>query len=249
MRFQESLRIHLTWPTKAIALMSTVSTTAPFPSFDNGDRMTRAEFHYIYDKMPDNYRAELIGGVVYVASPLKRQHGKKHLMMCGVLAVYESRTPGTEAADNATVLLGDEGEPQPDLFVRILPEFGGQSQTTDDDYVEGAPEFIVEIAASSRSIDLHAKYDDYRRYGVLEYMVLSIIEQRLYWFDLQADRELSIDADRVLRVRTFPGLWIDSDAVLTGDHAKLLATLEHGIATTEHAEFVKKLAARFSNPS
>lgn len=230
--------------------MSTVSTTSRFPSFQNGDRMTRAEFHYIYDKMPDDCRAELVGGVVYyVASPLKRRHGTSHLQFGGILAIYTAQTPGTEAADNTTVLLGDEGEPQPDLFLRILPEFGGQSQTTDDDYVAGAPEFIIEIAASSRSIDLHAKYDDYRRYGVLEYLVVCVQEQRLYWFDLQADSELSIDADRVLRVRTFPGLWIDSDALWAADHAKLLATLEQGMATTEHAEFVKKLAARSPNAS
>ena len=224
--------------------MSTVSTTRRFPSFDNGDRISRAEFHSIYEKMPEDYRAELVGGVVYVASPLKRRHGKDHVKLGAVLAAYEAQTPGTEVADNATVLLGDEGEPQPDLFVRILPEFGGQSQTTDDDYVEGAPEFIVEIAASSRSIDLHAKYDDYRRYGVLEYLVVCVPERRLYWFDLRADRELSIDADRVLRVRSFPGLWIDSDALWADDLTKLLATSEQGLATTEHAEFVKKLAAR-----
>ena len=227
--------------------MSTVSTTARFPSFENGDRMSRAEFHYIYDKMPDDYRAELVGGVVYVASPLKLLHGTSHVKLSGALAAYEAHTPGIQVADNATVLLGDEGEPQPDLFVRILPEFGGQSQTTNDDYVAGAPEFIVEIAASSRSLDLHAKYDDYRRYGVLEYLVVCIHERRLYWFDLRADRELNIDADRVLRVQTFPGLWIDSDALWAGDHAKLLATLEQGTATTEHAEFVRKLAVRSPN--
>ncbi len=104
--------------------MSTVSTTSRFPSFQNGDRMTRAEFHYIYDKMPDDGRAELVGGVVYyVASPLKLQHGTSHVQLSGVLAAYVAHTSGTQVADNATILLGDDGEPQPDLFVRILPEF------------------------------------------------------------------------------------------------------------------------------
>lgn len=224
--------------------MSTVSTASRFPAFYNGDRMTRAEFHYIYDKMPDDCRAELVGGVVYyVASPLKLRHGTSHVQLSGVLAAYVARTPATQVADNATVLLGDEGEPQPDLFVRILPEFGGQSRTTDDDYVAGAPEFIVEIAGSSRSIDLHAKYDDYRRYGVLEYLVVCVQECQLRWFDLRADRELNVAADGILRVRTFPGLWINANALWSGDHAKLLATLDQGLATPEHGEFVRKLAA------
>jgi Uma2 family endonuclease len=181
-----------------------------------------------------------------MASPLRLRHGTSHVQLGSVLATYMARTPGTQVADNATILLGDDSEPQPDLFVRILPEFGGQSQTTEGDYVAGAPEFIVEIAASSRSIDLHAKYDDYRRYGVREYLVVSVEDRQLRWFDLQADRELDVDVDRILRVRTFPGLWIDSDALLAADHAKLLATLEQGIATVEHAEFVKKLAANKS---
>ena len=225
--------------------MSTVSTTSRFPSFENGDRMTRADFHFIYDKMPDDFRAELVGGVVYVASPLKRRHGTSHVHLGGVLAMYVAHTLGTEAADNATILLGDEGEPQPDLFVRILPEFGGQSQTTDDDYVAGAPEFVLEIAVSSRAIDLHAKHDDYRRYGVREYLVVCVQDRQFRWFDLNADCELNIDADKVLRARTFPGLWIDSDALWTDDHSRLLTTLQQGLATTEHAEFAKHIAAGF----
>src|SRR5258708_39637330 len=109
--FRPTLAKSVTQPLQPIILMSTVSTTARFPSFDNGDRMTRAEFHYIYDKMPDDFRAELVGGVVYVASPLKLQHGTSHVKFGGALAAYEAHTPGTQVADNATVLLGDEGEP------------------------------------------------------------------------------------------------------------------------------------------
>src|SRR5438270_6929222 len=125
--------------------------------------------------MPGDFEAELIGGIVYVASPLKRRHGTNHLPLGNLLFAYEDHTPGVESGDNATILLGDEGEPQPDLFLRILPEFGGQSRTTDDDYVEGAPELVAEIAHSSRSIDLHRKREDYTRYGVWEYLVLDVL--------------------------------------------------------------------------
>ncbi|HEY2249673.1 MAG TPA: Uma2 family endonuclease [Planctomycetaceae bacterium] len=224
--------------------MSTVSATSRFPSFNNGDRMTRAEFHDIYDKMPEDFRAELVGGVVYMASRRSLSHGKSHVYLHGVLAMYEARTPGTEAAGNATVLLGDEGEPQPDLFLRILPEFGGQSQTTPDDYVAGAPEFVLEGATSSRSIDLHAKYDDYRRYGVQEYVVVCVEERQFRWFDMRSDCELKMDADKILRSQTFPGIWIDSHAVWAGNRLRLQATLQLGLATAEHVEFVKELAAR-----
>jgi Uma2 family endonuclease len=223
--------------------MATVSTSPDFSTFENGDRMTRAEFHRIYETMPEDFRAELIGGIVYVASPLRRRHGTNHLQLGSLFGVYKAQTPGVEAADNATVLLGDEGEPQPDLYLRILPEFGGQSRTTADDYVEGAPELIVEVALSSRAVDLHAKYDDYRRYGVAEYLVVCLREAEIRWFDLHADQELQADADGVCRIHTFPGLWIDSNALFAGDDAKLYATLAQGLTTAEHAAFVQRLAA------
>ena len=213
------------------------------PEMHNGDRMTQKEFHRVYEQMPEDFRAELIGGIVYVASPLKRRHGKPHMLLGGVFAAYEGNTRGVDAGDNTTVILGEEGEPQPDLYLRILPEFGGQSRTTADDYVEGAPELIAEIANTSRALDLHAKRRDYARYGVREYLVVVIGDRRIRWIDLREDRELPADADGVIRVRTFPGLWIAPEALFACDYKRVMATLEQGLASPEHAEFVARLAA------
>ena len=141
------------------------------------------------------------------------------------------------------MLLGDESEPQPDLYLRILQAFGGQSRTSADDYVEGAPELIAEIAYSSRSLDLHAKRRDYRRHGVLEYFVLAPKEQKLFWFDLKADQDVSAAGDGIVRARTFPGLWVDPAALFRRDYLALMSTLQQGLASPEHAEFVRKLAA------
>ncbi len=213
------------------------------PELHTGDRMTRAEFHRIYEKTPENFKAELIGGVVYVASPLKWQHGTNHLPLGTVFFAYEGHTPGVECGDNTTILLGEEGEPQPDLYLRILREFGGQSWTTKKDYVAGAPELLAEIAHSSRAIDLHAKRDDYARYGVVEYLVVCLRERELRWFDLRVDQELLPEADGVFRIHTFPGLWIHGQALLAKDYQLLMATLQQGLATAEHAAFVRRLAA------
>ena len=110
--------------------------------------------------------------------------------------------------------------------------------------MEGAPELIAEIAHSSRAIDLHGKRDDYTRYGVREYLVLSLRERRLRWFDLPCGQELQADADGVCRLRTFPGLWIHGEALLVKDHARLLQTLQAGLATAEHGAFVRRLRVR-----
>jgi Uma2 family endonuclease len=111
----------------------------------NGDRMNREEFHRLYEQTPEGFKAELIGGIVYVASPLFPAHGKPHLLLGLVVGTYEGHTPGVDASDNTTVLLGDEGEPQPDLYLRILPEYGGQSSTGDNECVVGAPELVIEV--------------------------------------------------------------------------------------------------------
>jgi Uma2 family endonuclease len=215
------------------------------PELHNGDRMTQAEFHRIYEQMPEDFRAELIGGIVYVASPLQIPHGNYHLPLSTLFFVYQSNTPGVEASDNTTVILGEYGEPQPDLYLRILPEYGGQSRT-EDDYVVGGPELMTEIGLSSRAMDLHGKKDDYARYGVLEYLVLCVRERQLRWFDLRANQELTADVDGIMRVRCFPGLWIHVEAVLAKNARQMLATLEQGLATPEHAAFVRQLAARRS---
>jgi hypothetical protein len=100
---------------------------------------------------------ELIGGIVYMASPLRRRHGTYHMTLNYALAEYGASTPGVEALDNATAILGEESEPQPDSALRILPEFGGQTKTDEDDYVVGPPELVAEVAYSSRAIDMHQK--------------------------------------------------------------------------------------------
>jgi len=171
-----------------------------------------------------------------------RRHGTNHPYLRGLLFVYQGATPGVELGDKATVLLGDEGEPQPDLYLRVLPENGGQSRTTPDDYVEGPPELVAEVAHSSRAIDLNAKRDDYARYGVLEYLVVNLADRRLHWLDLRTGQELPPDPDGVVRVRCFPGLWIHAEALLAKDYDRLMATLQQGLATPEHANFVRRLA-------
>ncbi|MCA9068554.1 MAG: Uma2 family endonuclease [Planctomycetaceae bacterium] len=208
----------------------------------NGDRFSREEFHRVYAQMPKHFQAELIGGIVYVASPLRRRHGTNHLPLGTLFFTYEARTPGVECADNTTVLLGEDSEPQPDLLLRILPDHGGQSTTTEDDYIAGPPELVAEIAHSSRALDLHAKREDYRRYGVQEYLVLCLQENELRWFNLASNEERTADEEGIIRLETFPGLWIHAESLLAKGHSQMMSVLEEGLASEEHAAFAKQLA-------
>jgi len=218
------------------------------PPLENGDKLTRPEFERRYDAMPQVKKADLIEGIVYMASPLRfRSHGKPHAYVMGWLATYESATPGVELGDNATVRLDPDNEPQPDACLIIAN--GGQSKISDDDYVEGAPELIVEVAASSVAIDLHEKLKVYRRNQVQEYLVWRVYDGEFDCFELRSGEYIQVEsnADGVICSQVFPGLWLDKSALLTGNLAKVLEVLHQGLASAEHHIFVEKLSAGTPN--
>ncbi|HEY9870195.1 MAG TPA: Uma2 family endonuclease [Candidatus Obscuribacterales bacterium] len=208
----------------------------------NGDRITQKEYHRIYCQMPEDYRAELIGGIVFEPSPATYFHGSHLSHLAYLLESYSVATPGTGVAGDATLILSDEDEPQPDLMLRISEEHGGQSRISKDGYVEGAPELVAEIAYSSRAIDLHLKRERYALAGVIEYLVVCLEPERIYWFDLRSGTELQSDRKGIIRSQTFPGLWIHEDGLLKLDRDATSNALKRGLKTSEHKEFVAGLA-------
>jgi Uma2 family endonuclease len=207
----------------------------------NGDRMNQREFHRRYEAYPEDVKFELVGGIVYMASPLRRPHGTYHYKLSHALAHYEDATPGVEGSDNATQILGKESEPQPDLALRILTECGGQSRVNDDQYYEGAPELLAEISHSTRSLDMNQKRQDYEQAGVQEYLVLCIEERELHWFSFATQKMIRPDRDGIARSCVFPGLWISVAALLDRDGPRLIETVQKGLSSRAHAAFVRRL--------
>jgi Uma2 family endonuclease len=215
---------------------------APGDALHNGDRLSQAEFHRRYELHPEDAKFELIGGIVYMASPLRLPHSDYDEELGFVLGLYRRGTPGTQVLHNATTILGDDSEPQPDLGLYVLPEYGGQTKINDDEYLVGAPELVCEIAHSTVALDLHAKKRDYRLAGVQEYLAVCIKEQELRWFHF-GRRAIRPDAAGVWRSRVFPGLWIDSPALLSCNSPRLEEVARQGLASPEHAAFSVRLAA------
>src|SRR5262249_24922032 len=149
---------------------------------ENGDHLDQKTFHERYEAMPEHVRAELIGGIVYMHSPMKRRHGQYGPQVAHWLVGYEEGTTGTEVLAGCNNIHCPESEPEPDACLIILPEFGGQTWEDDKEYLNGAPEFIGEISYASESIDQHAKKSDYEKAGVREYMVLALRMSRVFWF-------------------------------------------------------------------
>lgn len=209
----------------------------------NGDHLSLAEFERRYADHPE-IKAELIEGVVYVSSPVRStRHGKPHSQIMAWLGSYWAATPGVTVDDNTTLRIDLENELQPDACMWI--ETSGRTRVDADDYLAGAPELIVEVAASSASYDLHEKLRVNRRNGVREYLVLMALEQDVRWYNWQTHEERVIvaDDDGVMRSQLFPGLWLKPERFWQGDVAGVLAVLQQGLAAEELASFVKQLAA------
>lgn len=211
------------------------------PLLEAGDRLSREEFERRYERMPNLKKAELIEGIVYMPSPVSASnHGFPQSDLGYCLCFYAWETPGVKCADNSTVRLDIDNEPQPDLILLKLPQKGGQARLSADGYLEGAPELVVEIVGSSRAYDLHQKKEVYRRNGVREYLAWITGQQRLVWWQLHEGeyQEIVPQTDGLLKSLVFPGLWLDAQALLRDDKKAVMAALRQGLESPEHKAFL-----------
>jgi Uma2 family endonuclease len=222
--------------------------TKALPPLENGDQLDQKTFHARYEAMPEDCRAELIGGIVYLASPQKVPHSEAQCLTVRWLDEYSEATPGTEALANNTQILGPESEPEPDGCLFIASEYGGRVFVDPDDFLNGSPDLVAEVSSSTESIDLHRKKLDYEKAGVREYVVLALRTQQVFWFFRQRGKfkEVPLPADGIFRSRAFPGLWLDAEAMLRNNRQQVLAALKQGLASPEHAAFLAKLAKQAS---
>jgi len=217
------------------------------PLLQNGDHLSAREFLRRYEAMPEVKKAELIDGIVYMGSPVRiDQHGEPDAFMQGWLCNYSVATPGVKHATNSTTRLGPDDVPQPDGLLRITAEYGGQARVDAKGYLDGAPELVVEVAASSVSLDVREKLASYRRAGVREYIVWRTEDEAVDWWALEEDefRPLPAEADGTLRSRVFPGLWLEVRALLAGDGPRVMAKLQEGRQSGEHAAFIAEMQKR-----
>ena len=238
------------------------------PPLRDGDRLTQREFFRRYEAAPEGTRAELLRGVVYLRRwVISNGNGEQHVMppissghhsepagdLYTFLRQYALFTAGVRAATPVTVKFDSPVDSsEPDCLLRILPEFGGACSVGTDDYLHGPPELVGEIANTSAATDLGVKYDTYEENGVREYIVWRTVPGVFDWFVLKRKKYVPLvpdPADGYLKSVAFPGLWLDPVALLDGDGRAMLAVLQKGLATAEHAAFEAKLAATAAKKS
>jgi len=219
------------------------------PQLYSGMRLDRDEFYRRMEQLErDGTRTrgiERLEGVVYMPAAIRiEQHGEPQAFVIAWLALYAAATPEVQCSGNATARIDEDNDPEGDALLRIRPEFGGQSTTDLQGYIEGAPELLVEIAGSTSAQDLQLKFDIYRRSGVREYLVWETVAEEFYWFVLREGdyHRLPPDATGLILSPTFPGLWLDVPALLRGDLTNVMSAVQRGIASPEHAAFRQRLA-------
>lgn len=220
-----------------------IATDERVPPLRAGDELTREEFLRRWEANPRIKLAELIGGIVYMPSPVSVDHGGSDTDVGTWLGMYHAYTPGTASERNTTSFLLDD-TPQPDLNLRLLPECGGGSWV-EDKYLHGVPELVVEVCATSAAYDLNQKYRLYQSAGIPEYLAVVVFEQEIRWHVLVEGRYqlLSADADGLYRSHIFPGLWLDGQALLAGNLRQVVDRLQDGLKSADHQQFVARLAA------
>ncbi|MBK8149709.1 MAG: Uma2 family endonuclease [Acidobacteria bacterium] len=217
------------------------------PRLENGDHLTRAEFERRYLAMPEKVKAELIEGRVYMASPVRiAHHAKPHSRIMTWLGNYVAFTEIADFADNSTVRLDHDNEPQPDAVLFVKEGFGGNSFVSDDDYLEGSPELVVEIASSSASYDTNEKKRVYQRNGVKEYIIWRVDDKEIDWFvwDEGEFVKLEPNADSIVESRFFGGLRLNVRAMLNDDLKAVLSELAAGLNSGEHDGFEKRFTLK-----
>lgn len=219
------------------------------PPFENGDHMDRKTFHALYEKTPDGFKAELIGGIVHMASPVRWFHAEPHAMLALWLMAYKQKTPGVLVGITPSVYLDEtESEVQPDLCLRLPEDAGGRSIRDEGGYIIGPPEVVVEISLSSLPGDLFTKKHDYERYGVQEYLVIDVFRECVHWFVRVKSKfqTLAPSKDRLLKSKVFPGLWLDPKGPFELEPDTITDGLSLGLASPEHAVLIAKLKSKIA---
>lgn len=232
-----------------------VDRTIPAPRngyvpLHNGDHMDAETFHALYEQTPEGFKAELIGGIVYVASPVYGFHADPHARAMTWLGLYMTRTPGVQLLDNCSMRLDEENELQPDAMLRIRSEYAGRSSLNEKGVVVGPPELLLEVAYTSRNIDLKQKMRQYEQAGVEEYVVVLAEKNEVEWFYMFNNRFRPLRATAgLLKSKVFPGLWLEPATLFSDSTDSLLDAVVEGTDSNGHSKLVAKLAARRSKDS
>jgi Uma2 family endonuclease len=178
-----------------------MSTALRYPFYD---------FDAFCALVPDGQKADLIDGVIYLASPENIEHHRLNIWLIRLLWDYidARRIVGEFFSSRIAFRLDKRESPEPDIaFVagqtaHLLINWG---------YVEGPPDWAAEIVSpESIDRDYHEKRLQYERYGVREYWIIDPLEQKMIAYRRARDGKYKEVRPRkgIVTSKVIPGFWV-----------------------------------------
>lgn len=171
----------------------------------------RYTFEEFCELVPDGQKADLIDGVIYVASPDNLDAGKLFLWLVFVIYGYlEKRDLGELFGSRIAFRLSDYNSPEPDLAFVLKKRL----HLSRRGHFYGWPDLAIEIVSpDSVRRDYFDKLKLYEKYHVREYWIIDEIEHTVTVYRLDANgkyRQIHVRGG-VLRSKVMKGFWLKTE--------------------------------------
>ncbi len=156
----------------------------------------------------EDQKADLLDGVIYMASPENTDHNDMVSWLGAILRQFvEERHLGRVTINRVAFRLSPKNAPEPDLgFVRA-----DRAAIIKSGYVDGPPDVAVEfVSPDSAERDYELKREAYEAAGVREYWLIDADEGRAKFFRLESGAFMEIPTeDQGYHSLAIPGFWMD----------------------------------------
>lgn len=187
-----------------------VAPTSPLPP--DSDLVTVEEFCCL---VPDGQKADLLDGVIYMASPDTRRSDRLGGFIKFLLQGYaETQGLGEVYGSRFAFEISQFRAPEPDVaFVRTE-----RLHLVSERRMVGGPDIAVEIVSrDSRQRDYGEKKQLYAEAGVTEYWMIDPLQRRVEFHRLDAGRYalVPLEQNRIFHSAVLEGFWLDVEWLLT----------------------------------
>lgn len=165
-------------------------------------------FEAFLELIPDGVKADLLNGVIYMASPDNVDANDLNAWLTAVLLPFaEARDLGKFNISRFAYRIGDKGGPEPDLGFVCKARLGLRRRG----YFLGAPDLAIEIVSpDSVDRDYVVKRLIYEEAGVREYWILDPDQRRATFLRLKRGRYVEVKPSRrIFKSEVLPGLELD----------------------------------------
>lgn len=165
-------------------------------------------FSEFCDLIQEDQKADLLDGVIHLASPENSEHNDLLRWLTVVLDLFiEDRQLGRLTINKVAYRLSERTAPEPDLgFVATH-----RLDRIRRGYVDGPPDLAVEIVSPDGvDRDYEAKRRCYEAAGVLEYWIIDPLDHTAMFLLLEGDRFVEcIPREHVYQSRVLAGFELD----------------------------------------